>query len=129
MVDVPDPPRNEEVQSDDSNEDETPNEASGIERSKSPVPAKIHHLFVKVPPKQTAKFERMVRRNRTLEHEVKVYQELLRDLQNFINERLPRNPIGKNIFFLKKMTKHTISDKYFYRRAQKFTHPITKALQ
>ena len=129
MVDVPDPPRNEEVQSDDSNEDETPNEASGIERSKSPVPAKIHHLFVKVPPKQTAKFERMVRRNRTLEHEVKVYQELLRDLQNFINERLPRNPIGKNIFFLKKMTKHAISDKYFYRRAQKFTHPITKALQ
>ena len=130
MVDVPDPPRNEEVQSDDSNEDETPNEASGIERSKSPVPAKIHHLFVKVPPKQTAKFERMVRRNRTLEHEVKVYQELLRDLQNFINERLPRNPIGKNIFFLEnKMTKHTISDKCFYRRAQKFTHPITKALQ
>ena len=98
MVDVPDPPRNEEVQSDDSNEDETPNEATGIERSKSPVPAKIHHLFVKVPPKQTAKFERMVRRNRTLEHEVKVYQELLRDLQNFINERLPRNPIGKYIF-------------------------------
>ena len=33
---------------------------------------KVHHLFVKVPPKRTAKFERMVRRNRTLEHEVKV---------------------------------------------------------
>ena len=34
--------------------------------------SKVHHLFVKVPPKRTAKFERMVRRNRTLEHEVKV---------------------------------------------------------
>ena len=34
----------------------------------------MHHLFVKVPPKRTAKFERMVRRNRTLEHEVKVGQ-------------------------------------------------------
>merc|ERR1719225_1704163 len=58
---------------------------------------KIHSLFVKVPPKQTAKFERMVRRNRTLEHEVKLYHELLRDLQNFIHERLPKNPIKLNI--------------------------------
>ena len=51
-------------------------------------PAKIHHLFVKVPPKQSAKFERMVRRNRTLEHEVNVYKELLTDLQVFIKERV-----------------------------------------
>ena len=51
-------------------------------------PAKIHHLFVKVPPKQSAKFERMVRRNRTLEHEVNVYKELLTDLQTFIKERV-----------------------------------------
>lgn len=49
--------------------------------------SKIHHLFVKVPPKRTAKFERMVRRNRTLEHEVKVYSELLRDLQDFVKAR------------------------------------------
>ena len=93
MVDVPDPPSADEAQNDeffinnddddeeedqeDQSEFSSPNH-SGIERSKSPVPAKIHHLFVKVPPKQTAKFERMVRRNRTLEHEVKVYHELLR---------------------------------------------------
>ena len=81
MVDVPDPPP-QEAQNDEFNNDEEDEESespnSGIERSKSPVPAKIHHLFVKVPPKQTAKFERMVRRNRTLEHEVKVYHELLR---------------------------------------------------
>jgi len=112
MVDVPDPPSADEAQNDeffinnddddeeedqeDQSEFSSPNH-SGIERSKSPVPAKIHHLFVKVPPKQTAKFERMVRRNRTLEHEVKVYHELLRDLQKFINERLPRNPIVLNI--------------------------------
>lgn len=51
-------------------------------------PAKIHHLFVKVPPKQSAKFERMVRRNRTLEHEVNVYKELLTDLQQFIKNRV-----------------------------------------
>ncbi len=50
--------------------------------------SKIHHLFVKVPPKRTAKFERMVRRNRTLEHEVKVYSELLRDLQDFVKSRV-----------------------------------------
>jgi len=95
MVDVPDPPNND-IFSDESNEDGTES-PSGIERSKSPVPAKIHHLFVKVPPKQTAKFERMVRRNRTLEHEVKVYHELLRDMHKFINDRLPRNPIQLNI--------------------------------
>ena len=84
MVDVPDPPGVQEAQNDEFNNEEEDEESesspnhSGIERSKSPVPAKIHHLFVKVPPKQTAKFERMVRRNRTLEHEVKVYHELLR---------------------------------------------------
>ena len=49
---------------------------------------KVHHLFVKVPPKRTAKFERMVRRNRTLEHEVKVYSELLQDLQAFVKARV-----------------------------------------
>ena len=93
MVDVPDPPK---VDSDE-NENSSSDEVFDIQREKSPTPAKIHHLFVKVPPKQTAKFERMVRRNRTLEHEVKVYHELLRDLQNFITERLPRNPIQLNI--------------------------------
>ena len=95
MVDVPDPPPAEanHVEDDGANKDEL----DDLERSKSPVPAKIHHLFVKVPPKQTAKFERMVRRNRTLEHEVKVYHELLRDLQKFIAERLPRNPIQLRI--------------------------------
>lgn len=49
---------------------------------------RIHSLFVKVPPMRTAKFERMVRRNRTLEHEVKVYTELLRDLQEFVKARV-----------------------------------------
>lgn len=63
MVDVPDPPGSK---------------GKGI----------LHHLFVKLPPKRTAKFERMVRRNRTLEHEVKVYSELLRDLQKFVKERV-----------------------------------------
>ena len=94
MVDVPDPPKIEEPPED---ENSSSDEVFDIEREKSPTPAKIHHLFVKVPPKQTAKFERMVRRNRTLEHEVKVYHELLRDLQTFITERLPRNPIQLNI--------------------------------
>ena len=66
MVDVPDPPSADEAQNDeffinnddddeeedqeDQSEFSSPNH-SGIERSKSPVPAKIHHLFVKVPPK------------------------------------------------------------------------------
>ena len=90
MVDVPDPPR---IESGEDDTNSSSDEVFDIQREKSPTPAKIHHLFVKVPPKQTAKFERMVRRNRTLEHEVKVYHELLRDLQNFITERLPRNPI------------------------------------
>ena len=102
MVDVPDPPQDEEQSStasgnEDSGSDDPVFEPGTIERTASPSPAKIHHLFVKVPPKQTAKFERMVRRNRTLEHEVKVYHELLRDLQNFINERLPKNPIKLKI--------------------------------
>lgn len=52
------------------------------------IMSKVHHLFVKVPPKRTAKFERMVRRNRTLEHEVKVYSELLIDLQAFVKARV-----------------------------------------
>ena len=90
MVDVPDPPPQEAQNDEFNNEEEEDEESSespnsGIERSKSPVPAKIHHLFVKVPPKQTAKFERMVRRNRTLEHEVKVYHELLRYLKFYIS--------------------------------------------
>ncbi len=107
MVDVPDPPTPNSEDNDEPEEEEESNSNSpatdsddqvfDIEREKSPVPAKIHHLFVKVPPKQTAKFERMVRRNRTLEHEVKVYTELLRDLKAFIHERLPRNPIQLNI--------------------------------
>lgn len=99
MVDVPDPPPKIEEPGmlEDDNENSSSDEVFDIQREKSPTPAKIHHLFVKVPPKQTAKFERMVRRNRTLEHEVKVYHELLRDLQTFITERLPRNPIQLNI--------------------------------
>ena len=98
IVDVPDPPMDEEETSrENSGNDDSDDQVFEISREKSPLPAKIHHLFVKVPPKQTAKFERMVRRNRTLEHEVKVYHELLRDLQNFIHERLPKNPIKLNI--------------------------------
>ena len=87
----------EETSRENSGNDDSDDQVFEISREKSPLPAKIHHLFVKVPPKQTAKFERMVRRNRTLEHEVKVYHELLRDLQNFIHERLPKNPIKLNI--------------------------------
>ena len=49
---------------------------------------KQHYLFVKVPPKNTARFERMVKRNRTLEHEVKVYTELIRDLKQFVKDRV-----------------------------------------
>ncbi len=66
MVDVPDPPNT----------------------TSSSLRSRIHHLFVKIPPLRTAKFERMVRRNRTLEHEVKVYSELLRDLQTFVRSRV-----------------------------------------
>ena len=103
MVDVPDPPR---IESGEDDTNSSSDEVFDIQRGKSPTPAKIHHLFVKVPPKQTAKFERMVRRNRTLEHEVKVYHELLRDLQNFITERLPRNPIQLVMYshFIQKFT-------------------------
>lgn len=50
--------------------------------------SKIHHLFVKIPPLRTATFQRMVRKNRTLEHENKVYSELLEDLKNFVQERV-----------------------------------------
>ena len=49
---------------------------------------KTHHLFVKVPPKRSARFERMVKRNRTLEHEVKVYTELIQDLKQFVKDRV-----------------------------------------
>ena len=49
---------------------------------------KTHHLFVKVPPKNSAKFEKMAKRNRTLEHEVKVYTELVRDLKQFVKDRV-----------------------------------------
>ncbi len=94
MVDVPDPPvklppvrrslskeDRQEVEEDDeeggggsgggggagdNNNVKTPPGAG------SPLHSKTHHLFVKIPPQRTAKFERMVRRNRTLEHEVKV---------------------------------------------------------
>ena len=65
--------------------------ARGVSRMKQVIRekrSKIHHLFVKLPPKRTAKFERMVRRNRTLEHEVKVYAEFLKDLQKFIKDRV-----------------------------------------
>ena len=49
---------------------------------------KKHHLFVKVPPKNSARFEKMVKRNRTLEHEVTVYTELIRDLKRFVKDRV-----------------------------------------
>ena len=49
---------------------------------------KKHHLFVKVPPKNSARFQKMVKRNRTLEHEVKVYTELIRDLKRFVKDRV-----------------------------------------
>ena len=67
---------------------EVPAASEGSPGKSSTRGSKIHHLFVKVPPKRTAKFERMVRRNRTLEHEVKVYSELLRDLQTFVKNRV-----------------------------------------
>ena len=49
---------------------------------------KTHYLFVKVPPKHSARFVKMVKRNRTLEHEVKVYTELIRDLKRFVKDRV-----------------------------------------
>ena len=55
---------------------------------KSGANATKHYLFVKVPPKNSARFERMVKRNRTLEHEVKVYTELIRDLKQFVKDRV-----------------------------------------
>ena len=58
---------------------------TGSQRSAN---VKTHHLFVKVPPKNSARFERMVKRNRTLEHEVKVYSELMRDLKRFVKDRV-----------------------------------------
>ncbi len=91
MVDVPDPPgggdgpEDEDKREGEKEEEEKKSPASSaMKKAKS----KIHHLFVKIPPKRTAKFERMVRRNRTLEHEVKVYSELLRDLKKFVKERV-----------------------------------------
>ena len=41
-----------------------------------------------VPPKNSAKFEKITKKNRTLEHEVKVYTELLRDLRAFVKDRV-----------------------------------------
>lgn len=76
MVDVPDPPPTGGGEADEEDSE------------KAADRRKVHHLFVKVPPKRTAKFERMVRRNRTLEHEVKVYSELLQDLQAFVKTRV-----------------------------------------
>ncbi len=86
MVDVPDPPvklpnlcsPSKKKQRDTEDEDHGSSSAGGNNNSKtppgagSPLHSKTHHLFVKIPPQRTAKFERMVRRNRTLEHEVKV---------------------------------------------------------
>ena len=61
MVDVPDPPMEDENSSrENSGNDDSDDQVFEVSRAKSPLPAKIHHLFVKVPPKQTAKFERMV---------------------------------------------------------------------
>ena len=60
-------------------------EMKGSQRSAN---VKKHHLFVKVPPKHSAKFEKMAKRNRTLEHEVKVYSELVRDLKRFVKDRV-----------------------------------------
>ena len=61
LVDVPDPPMEDENSSrENSGNDDSDDQVFEVSRAKSPLPAKIHHLFVKVPPKQTAKFERMV---------------------------------------------------------------------
>ena len=61
-MDVPDPPMEDENSSrENSGNDDSDDQVFEVSRAKSPLPAKIHHLFVKVPPKQTAKFERMVR--------------------------------------------------------------------
>lgn len=98
MVDVPDPPMSGGGESGDTKGGGT--KASGLkvtskekakERDNQMIKkkkSKIHHLFVKIPPKRTAKFERMVRRNRTLEHEVLVYAEFLKDLKNFVETRV-----------------------------------------
>lgn len=79
MVDVPDPPM-----------EEAEAEAEAETEAVSPVKKerKVQHLFVKVAPKRTAKFERMVRRHRSFEHEAKVYSELLHDLQMFVKARV-----------------------------------------
>ncbi|TRY70868.1 hypothetical protein TCAL_10311 [Tigriopus californicus] len=102
MVDVPDPPMSGGRESDDT-KGSGPNHATapkvsgkekGKERDNQMIKKKknkIHHLFVKIPPKRTAKFERMVRRNRTLEHEVLVYAEFLKDLKNFVEARVGDN--------------------------------------
>ena len=76
MVDVPDPPEAGE-------EKATPKSGGGEKKEK-----KVHHFFVKAPAKRTAKFERMVRRHRSFEHEAKVYSELLHDLQAFVKTRV-----------------------------------------
>lgn len=60
----------------------------GMTGSQRGTNVKKHHLFVKVPPKNSARFEKMVKRNRTLEHEVKVYTELIRDLKRFVKDRV-----------------------------------------
>ena len=52
------------------------------------VAKKTHYLFVKVPPRNSARFEKITKKNRTLEHEVKVYTELLRDLRAFVKDRV-----------------------------------------
>ena len=68
----------------------------GMTGSQRGTNVKKHHLFVKVPPKNSARFEKMVKRNRTLEHEVKVYTELIRDLKRFVKDRVG-NEVDFNI--------------------------------
>ncbi|XP_040578918.1 uncharacterized protein [Lepeophtheirus salmonis] len=58
--------------------------------------AKMHNLFVKVPLAKKAKFERIVKRNRTLSHEVQVYSGFIKDLQKFVKSRVG-NIISLNI--------------------------------
>merc|ERR1719445_437563 len=109
------------------------------------IMSKVHHLFVKVPPKRTAKFERMVRRNRTLEHEVKVYTELLRDLtakgfstRDWFRDKLCHEEVVLSVRELAKFhacglayrmsLKEEIDEKYPYLESDLYTSNMAKEL-
>lgn len=84
IVDVPDPPV---LKTDLPTETEDLKENSTHETRKLASAPVVHNLFVKVPPHRSANFERIVKRNRTLEHEVLVYTSLLQDMRDFVQQR------------------------------------------